>query len=63
MHLSNLLGDRRSDCAVKDIRWEELDNWKGDFEPGAKKITKFIGESAGIGLLNVLVIRKREVDF
>ena len=26
MHLSNLPGDRRSGCAVKDIRWEELDN-------------------------------------
>ena len=42
-------------------------NWiiarKGKFEPGAKKIAKLIGESARIGLLNVLVIRKREVDF
>ena len=42
-------------------------NWiiarKDDFEPGAKKVTEFIGESAEIGLLDVFIIRKREVDF
>ena len=42
-------------------------NWtiarKGDFEPGAKKVKKFIGKSAGIGPLDVFIIRKCEVDF
>ena len=36
---------------------------KGDFKPGAEKITEFISESTGIGPLNVFIIRKREVDF
>ena len=36
---------------------------EGNFEPGAKKITKLIGESTWIGFLNVLVVRKREIDF
>jgi len=27
MHLSNLPGNRRSSCAVKNVHWEVLDNY------------------------------------
>ena len=38
---------------------------EGNFEPGAKKITKLIGKFTWIGFSNsdVLVVRKREIDF